>query len=334
MNKLELIEIEENYFSFSGTVECYDNFKKTEKHTDELFELNKFWLQNIEIEIECLSLNYKIKDYFGFSRPLSIMYSDNISENISENNIVALYQILFYSKKFDKRIIDIFCGKKYGEFVPIFYGEIPTIPIEIYEYGYNNRITMFVDIATFLNILKEGKLKYKKQWAIDFFKKKYNIDIENIDSDDLVQFLLDIKKYEEIFDDIDRKKRDIEWEEYRIAKEYFENKYPFKKDDYIFDRDSIFKIRELNIHNANGYYEEKRKHPVESRFMYIINAVEMIGSGESKRNNLVFISKKSKIICSVSDYDLLSKKYNLSAKPNKYSLMKIFNKKNNEIKIN
>lgn len=324
MSKLELIEIEENYFSFSGIVEYYDNFKKTEKHTDELFELNKFWLQNIEIEIECLSLNYKIKDYFGFSRPLSIMYSDNISENISENKIVALYQILFYSKKFDKRIIDIFCGKKYGEFVPIFYGEIPTIPIEIYEYGYNNRITMFVDIATFLNILKEGKLKYKKQWAIDFFKKKYNIDIENIDSDDLVQFLLDIKKYEEIFDDIDRKKRDIKWEEYRIAKEYFEHKYPFKKDDYVYDRGSIFKIKQMEI---NQYQNKDKKHPVESRFYCSVDAVEMIGSGESKKNNSLFLNKNCKIICSVSDYDLLSKKYNLSTKPNKYSLIKIYERK-------
>jgi len=32
MNKLELIEIEENYFSFSGVVEYHDNGKKVEKH--------------------------------------------------------------------------------------------------------------------------------------------------------------------------------------------------------------------------------------------------------------------------------------------------------------
>ncbi len=318
--KLELIEIGENYFSFSGTVQYKDDGKIIEKHTDELFELHKHYVNDVEIEIECLSLNYKIKDYSGLTRTLSMMYSDNFGMMLSENHFVALYQMLFYSKKFDKRIIDIFCGRK-EEFEPVFYGEIPSIPIEIYEYGYSNRITIFVDIATFLNILKEGKLKHKKQWVIDFFERKYNVDIENIDSDDLVKFLLDIKKYEKIFDDIHRKKIHIELEEYSIAEEYFKNKYPFKKDDYVLDRNSIYKIiNDIRIYD----YNNKSMHPVESRFSFSFDVVEMVGSGESKRINYhTHLSKRSKIICSSSDYDLLSKKYNLTTKPNKHSLMKI-----------
>lgn len=329
MNKLELIEIEENYFSFSGIVEYHDNGEKVEKHTDELFELHKDYVSDVEIDIECLSLNYKVKDLFIFHRPLSIMYSDIYSFSLSENNIVALYQILFYSKKIDKRIINIICGRKdrcEKEFEPYIDGEIPTIPIDIYEYGYNNRITMFVDIATFLNIIKERKLvKYKQENAIDFFEKEYDINIENIDSDYLVKFLLDIKKYEKQFDDLDRKKREIEYEEEEIAKEYFKNKFPFEKGDFIFDTDNVFKIKETNINRS--HYDRKEKHPIESRFYYDIRGIEIINSGESTKKNYCYLSTLSKIICSESDYDLLSKKYNLTAKPNKHSLIRIFKEK-------
>jgi len=330
MSKLELIEIEENYFSFSGTVEYYDDGKKVEKHTDELFETFKHNISDIEINIECLSLNYKVKDFFGFFRPLSTMYSYNLIEKLSENHIAALYQILFYAKKIDKRIINIFCSRRNSyEFEPCIDGEITTIPIDVYEYGYNNRITIFVDIATFLNIIKEGKLsKHKQKCAIDFFKKEYNVDIENTDSDYLTKLLLDIKKYEKKFDDLDRKKMEIKQEEYEIAKDYYKNKLPFEKDDFVFDMDSVFKIKKMEIYEKRRDTYNPQKHPVESRFYYSIYCTEMIGSGESKKNgHFLFLSENSKIICSESDYHLLSKKYNLTTKPNKHSLIKILKEK-------
>ena len=139
-----------------------------------------------EIKIECLDLTYKFRDYRNFTLGI---YKDTINRCLSDNNYVALFQLLYETKNLDKRIKNLYTSKGDVSFEDLDYSLRHTtlIPIVIDGYGFNNSIFIDVDFRTFYSIKHKVSNRYKK-----YFMKYFLIDLDNVSE---FEFLSTLMKY-------------------------------------------------------------------------------------------------------------------------------------------
>lgn len=324
--KLELVEIDKNHFTFKGYVKLFDG---TICYTDEFKEYS--WYDN-EIKIDCLDLSFKIRDSNNLSNILSNIYSRNkYSHYLSGDSLASLYQILFYEKKLDDRILNIECGRNQSRGI---YSEInyiedtPTVPINILRYASSSAVTIYVSIDAFLNIIKNNKLeKYEHECYVRIFNSAYNIDIQTISTEDFLEKLSYIRKY-------NKSKYNTSFDEkykLNLANEYFSRFKPnHKEGNFIIDfRGDIYLIT-LAIVNINPY-DNKRNigNSIENDFDILFKGHKVINNGLSKKTSGIIYSPNNKFICSEDEYKLLKKDYpHFPDCPNKSYLMKIYSLKN------
>lgn len=145
----------------------------------------------INIDIDFLGLNYKIKDYEKFN--ISIYKKADNFVN-SENDYIALYQILYHNKVLDKRIVSLYCGKTdlcFDSFKQQI-GSYGTIYIAIDSYGFNNYVVIEIKLKDFV-LIKNKKQLLEYDYYKDYFYRLLNINIDKVTPFEFSQALLNFK---------------------------------------------------------------------------------------------------------------------------------------------
>lgn len=171
--ELKTIEIEGEIYSKHNPVEIVYDFD-SELYEDEPFE----------IRIECLNLTYKFREYKNFTCGI---YKDTTNIILSENNYVALFQLLYETKNLDKRIKSLYTAKGDVSFDNLDYyiNNTTEIPIAIEGYGFNNSIFIDIDLRTFYSIKDKLSSRYKK-----YFMKYFLIDLDKVSEFEFLDTLM------------------------------------------------------------------------------------------------------------------------------------------------
>lgn len=145
----------------------------------------------ININFDFLGLKYKVKNYKKFN--ISIYKKADCYVN-SENDYIALYQILYHNKVLDKRIVGLYCGKNDLCFDSFKHqiGSYGTIHIAIDSYGFNNYVVIEIKLKDFV-LIENKKQLLKYSYYKDYFDRILNINIDKVTPFEFSQALLNFK---------------------------------------------------------------------------------------------------------------------------------------------
>ena len=189
MHNLFFKKISDTEFTIGGTIDIMERkiksvevdgetYIKTEiiDKTIDVSELEKYNWHKYDIEFDFFNLKYVFNEYQGFSyQSLSQKYSKNC---VSSNECVARYEILFNEGVLDKRIINVYTMKE--SISPLFldkYFDINSIPILLFDYGFNNKLYCTIKLIDFFSIEDKTILLDYRNYK-NYFMKYFKIDID------------------------------------------------------------------------------------------------------------------------------------------------------------
>ena len=199
---LTLIEEQKGVFALKGEYSYFQHVYKSVEVDGEIYH-KTIVEQNIcdmsteketsyiNIDIDFLGLNYKIKDYEKFD--ISIYKKADNFVN-SENDYIALYQILYHNKVLDKRIVSLYCGKTDLRFDSLRHqiGTCNIIHIAVYGYGFNNYVVVGIKLKDFV-LIENKKQLLEYDYYKDYFDRILNINIDKVTPFEFSQALLNFK---------------------------------------------------------------------------------------------------------------------------------------------
>lgn len=189
MRNLFFKKISDTEFTIGGTIDIMERkiksvevdgetYTKTEiiDKTIDVSELEKYNWHKYDIEFDFFNLKYVFNEYQGFSfQSLSQKYS---KIGVSSNECVARYEILFNEGVLDKRIIKVYTMKE--SISPLFldkYFDINSIPILLFDYGFNNKLYCTIKLIDFFLIEDKTILLNYRNYK-NYFMEYFKIDID------------------------------------------------------------------------------------------------------------------------------------------------------------
>lgn len=202
---LEYYEEDIKYITHEG--ERYQRYVRKSMSKD-LTEFDESQYGILEFEVPLFNLKY----YFKYIHTLS---RDTIHKTtrlkLSENDYVAWIQAVDNLGLFDKRIESICAGRRdgYRECDADLLNGHSLIQIELFTYGFNNHVVMYVRFEDFWENRKNLPEHKQEKW-IRFFKREYQI---NFDEDMNVNIAMKILKakieYQEEQEYINKRKKQL-----------------------------------------------------------------------------------------------------------------------------
>lgn len=212
-------EYEPFHFQVTGMLEYYEQHVKYVTHEGERYERyfttpvtkdltkfdeKKYYIQ--EFEVPLFQQTYYFKTLYDLSKD-PVHETTNLT--LSQNDYVAWIQAVDNLGLFDKRIESICAGRRdgYRECDADLLNGHSLIQIELFTYGFNNHVVMYVRFEDFWENRKNLPEHKQEKW-IRFFKREYQI---NFDEDMNVNIAMKILKakieYQEEQEYINKRKK-------------------------------------------------------------------------------------------------------------------------------
>jgi len=199
---LTLIEEQKGVFALKGEYSYFQTVYKSvvvdgetyHKQTLEknICDISKEDADNyININFDFLGLKYKVKNYKKFNISIYKQVDNFVN---SENDYIALYQILYHNKVLDKRIVNLYCGKTHLCFDSFKQriGSYGTICIAIDSYGFNNYVVIEIKLKDFV-LIENKKELLEYDYYKNYFDRILNINIDKVNPFEFSQALLNFK---------------------------------------------------------------------------------------------------------------------------------------------